>query len=145
MKRAPKAKAIKAKTRKKATTKQTTTAAKKQGNLDQLNLADGKAEVEKVKELEEILGVDQMNIFRTNNIEVFKEKIKEMTLTHLQTLAAEAGIFPGGNKMALKTRLAKEFVGQTKGSRAAAGAQRPIVDPSDPRFKELEKLMSEGL
>ena len=144
MKRVSKAKQNKPKARKTSATKRTT-AAKKQGNLDKLNLADGKAEVEKVKELEEILGVDQMNIFRTNTIEVFKEKLGEMPLTDLQTLAAEAGIFPGGNNMALKPRLVKEFGSQTKGSRAAAGAQRPIVEPSDPRFKKLERLMSEGL
>ena len=122
-----------------------TTAAKKQGNLEKLNLADGKLDVEKVRELEELLGVDQMNIFRTNDIEVFKENLAEMTLTDLQTLAAESGIFPGGNKMALKTRLVKEFVSQTKGSRSAMGPQRPIVSPSDPRFDKLQKLMSEGL
>ena len=122
-----------------------TTAAKKQSNLEKLNLADGKLEVEKVRELEELLGMDQMNIFRTNDIEVFKENLAEMALTDLQTLAAEAGIFPGGNKMALKTRLAKEFVSQTKGNRHAAGPQRPIVAPDDPRFEKLQKLMSEGL
>ena len=122
-----------------------TTAAKKQSDLEKLNLADGKLEVEKVRELEELLGVDQMNIFRTNDIEVFKENLAEMTLTDLQRLAAESGIFPGGNKMALKTRLAKEFVSQTKGNRHAAGAQRPIVGPDDPRFEKLQKLMSEGL
>jgi len=122
-----------------------TTAAKKQSDLEKLNLADGKLEVEKVRELEELLGVDQMNIFRTNDIDVFKENLAEMTLTDLQTLAAESGIFPGGNRMALKTRLIKEFVSQTKGNRHAVGAQRPIIDPDDPRFEKLQKLMSEGL
>ena len=113
--------------------------------MDKLNLADGKAEVEKVKELEELLGVDQMSIFKTNNLEVFKESLIEMSLTDLQTLAAEAGVFPGGNKMALKNRLQKEFVSQTKGRRVAAGAQRPILDPNDPKFDEVKRLMSEGL
>lgn len=122
-----------------------TTARKKQKTLDSLSLADGKAEVEKVRELEQLLGVDQMNIFKTNNLEVFKEELSEMTLTDLQTLAAEAGVFPGGNKMALKNRLEKEFVSQTKGRRAAAGSQQPIIDPSDPKFEEVKKLMSEGL
>ena len=121
------------------------TAAKKQSNLDNLNLADGKMDVDKVRELEEILGVDQMNIFRTNDLEVFKENLDEMTLTDLQTLAAEAGVFPGGNKMALKNRIKKEFVSQTKGSRLASGSQKPIVKPEDPRFDELKKLMTEGL
>ena len=121
------------------------TSARKEKTLDKLNLADGKAEVEKVKELEELLGVDQMSIFKTNNLEVFKESLIEMSLTDLQTLAAEAGVFPGGNKMALKNRLEKEFVSQTKGRRVAAGAQRPILDPNDPKFDEVKRLMSEGL
>ena len=110
-----------------------------------MNLADGKQEVEKVRELEELLGVDQMNIFRTNDIEVFKENLAEMTTTDMQTLAAEAGIFPGGNKMALKNRLTKEFISQTKGNRHAVGPARPIISPEDPRFEKLQKLMSEGL
>ena len=137
MKKVPKAKKVGPKTK--------TTAAKKQSNLEKLNLADGKLEVEKVRELEELLGVDQMNIFRTNDIEVFKENLAEMSLTDLQTLAAESGIFPGGNKMALKTRLSREFVSQTKGNRHAMGPQRPIVSPNDPRFEKIQKLMSEGL
>lgn len=121
------------------------TSAKKQDGLDNLKLADGKLEVDKVRELEEILGVDQMNVFRTNDLEVFKENISEMTLTDLQTLAAEAGVFPGGNKMALKNRLKREFLSQTKGSRVMSGSQKPILNPGDPRFEELKKLMGEGL
>ena len=58
--------------------------------------------------------------------------------------AAEAGVFPGGNKMTLKNRLEKEFINQTKGRRFAAGPQKPIIDPKDPKFEELKKLMSEG-
>ena len=139
MKKIPKAKRVCQKRTKKAT------AAKKQSNLDKLSLADGKLEVDKVRELEEILGVDQMNIFKTNDLEVFQENLNEMTLTDLQTLAAEAGVFPGGNKMALKNRLKKEFMSQTKGNRVVAGSQKPILQPEDPRFEELKKLMTEGL
>jgi len=68
-----------------------------------------------------------------------------MTATDLQTLAANVGIFPGGNKMALKNRLIKEFISETKGRRAAMGTQKPIVDPADPNFERVQKLMSEGL
>ena len=68
-----------------------------------------------------------------------------MTTTDLQTLAANVGIFPGGNKMALKNRLVKEFISETKGQRAAMGAQKLIIDPADPNFERVQKLMSEGL
>jgi hypothetical protein len=118
---------------------------KKQKELDKLNLSDGKLEVEKARELEVLLGIDQMNIFRTNNLEVFKDNLSEMTTTDLQTLAASVGIFPGGNKMALKNRLIKEFISETKGRRAAMGTQKPIIDPADPNFEQVQKLMSEGL
>ena len=141
MKKAPKAR----KTAKKTTKVQKSTAAQKQSKLDKLNLSDGKLEVEKVRELEELLGVNQMNSFKTNNLEVFQDNLTEMSLTDLQTLAAEIGIFPGGNKMALKNRLLKEFVSQTKGRRAAMGTQKPIIDPDNPKFEEVKKLMSEGL
>jgi hypothetical protein len=141
MKKAPKAK----KTAKKTTKVKKSTAAQKQSKLDKLNLSDGKLEVEKVRELEELLGVSQMNAFKTNNLEVFQDNLTEMSLTDLQTLAAEIGIFPGGNKMALKNRLLKEFVSQTKGRRAAMGTQKPIIDPDNPKFEEVKKLMSEGL
>jgi hypothetical protein len=137
MKRVPKAK-------KRTAPKKKTTAARKKKTLDKLNLADGQMEVAKVRELEEILGVDQMNVFKTNDIEVFKENLSEMSLSDIQSLAAEAGVFPGGNKMALKNRLIKEFISETKGRRYAVGTQRPIVDPEDPKFDKLKKLMSEG-
>ena len=58
------------------------TVAKKQSELEQLNLMDGKLEVDKVRELEELLGVD--------------------------------------------------------------GEQKPIIDPNDPQFDKVKKLMSEG-
>jgi hypothetical protein len=140
MKKVPKAKAPR-----KTTKTQKSTAAKKQSNLDKLSLSDGKLEIEKARELEVLLGIDQMNVFKTNNLEVFKDDLSEMTLTDLQTLAAELGIFPGGNKMALKNRLTKEFISETKGRRAAMGSQKPIIDPKDPKFKEVQRLMSEGL
>ena len=139
MKKTTKAKKSTSRTAKKAT------AAQKQNKLDSLNLSDGKLEVEKVRELEQLLGVDQVNAFKTNNLDVFQDNLSEMSLTDLQRLAAAAGVFPGGNKMALKNRLLKEFVSQTKGRRAAMGSQKPIIDPSDPKFEEVKKLMSEGM
>lgn len=120
------------------------TVAKKKSELESLNLMDGKLEVDKVRELEELLGVNQVNVFKTNDLQVFKDNLSEMTLTDMQALAVEAGVFPAGNRSALKQKLVKEFVSQTKGSRYAAGEQKPIVDPSDPKFEQVKKLMSEG-
>ena len=98
----------------------------------------------KVRELEELLGVDQTTVFKTNDLEVFKDDLSNMTLTDMQALAVEAGVFPSGNRSALKQKLVKEFVSQTKGRRYATGEQKPIIDPSDPQFDKVKKLMSEG-
>ena len=132
--------------KRKTTSKKPTkkTIAKKQSELEKLNLMDGKLEVDKVRELEELLGVDQSNVFKTNDLEVFKDNIGIMTLTDMQALAVEAGIFPAGNRGALKQKLIKEFMSRTKGRRYAAGEQKPIIDPSNPEFEKVKKLMSEG-
>ena len=120
------------------------TVAKKQSELEQLNLMDGKLEVDKVRELEELVGVDQTTVFKTNDLEVFKDDLSDMTLTDMQALAVEAGVFPSGNRSALKQKLVKEFVSQTKGRRYTTGEQKPIIAPSDPQFDKVKKLMSEG-
>ena len=130
--------------KKKSATPRKKAVAKKKNKLDQLKFADGKMDVEKVRAMEELLGINQSNIFRTNDIEVFKENLAEMSLSDMQTLAAEAGVFPGGNKMTLKNRLAKEFVSQTKGRRFAAGEQKMVISPDDPNFEKVKNLMSEG-
>ena len=82
MKKTTKAKKSTSRTAKKAT------AAQKQNKLDSLNLSDGKLEVEKVRELEQLLGVDQVNAFKTNNLDVFQDNLSEMSLTDLQRLSA---------------------------------------------------------
>ena len=77
---------------KKSTKKNTPVDAKKpepkKSELDNLNLADGKVysdpDIEKVKQLEEILGIKKMNPFGTSNIEIFKEKLSEMTIVDMQ-------------------------------------------------------------
>ena len=79
MKKTTKAKKSTSRTAKKAT------AAQKQNKLDSLNLSDGKLEVEKVRELEQLLGVDQVNAFKTNNLDVFQDNLSEMSLTDSET------------------------------------------------------------
>ena len=48
--------------------------------LDNLTLADGKinkdSDIEKLKNLEEILGVKKMNPFGTTNMDIFLERLK---------------------------------------------------------------------
>jgi len=84
--------------------------------LDDLILADGKVtepledpDIKKVKELEEILGVKKVNPFGTYNLEVFKEKLSDMTNLDLQNLCERVGIFASGSRMQIKEKLLREF------------------------------------
>ena len=80
---------------KKRTAKKTSTA-KKQSKLDSLRYSSGKIEddtIEKIQEVEEILGVKDVNHFGTNDINVLEAQLKEMTLADLQNLCGKVRLF----------------------------------------------------
>ena len=76
-KKAPPAKKAKASTK------------KPRANLSDLKYSSGKIDDEtlsKIEELEEILGVHEVNHFGTNDPTIFENQLKEMTLADLQNL-----------------------------------------------------------
>lgn len=137
---------------KKSTKKNTPVDAKKpepkKSELDNLNLADGKVhsdpDIEKVKQLEEILGIKKMNPFGTSNIEIFKEKLSEMTIVDMQHMCEKIGIFASGSRQQIKEKLLREFKSTNKGSISML-VQNPsvILDPNNPQHKETLKILRE--
>ena len=125
------------------------TAKKKNPDLDSMKVADGKQtianDINEIKDLEDLLGVKQTNPFRTTSGAVLKERMDEMTLTDLQSMAVQIGILPSGNKLALKNKITKAFK-----SHAGAGAgynigwQRPLVDPSSQAAADILKISQQG-
>ena len=93
---------------------------KKPSELDNLNLTDGKVnedpDIKKVKELEEILGIKKVNPFGTYNLEVFQEKLSEMTALDMQKLCERVGIFASGSRKELKDKLLREFKSVGRGT-----------------------------
>ena len=129
--------------RKKTQTKKTT----KKQQLAEMQVADGKGgdDLEKIRDLERIMGIHQVNPFRTNTLEVFQENLAGMNLTDMQRLAVKAGLLPSGNKTALKNKLLKEFKARTQGGKGhSIMVTRPIVDPDSPEGIKLAKLMKKG-
>jgi len=131
-------------TSKKASAKKST---KRKGNLlDSLQVTDGKTDIEKIKHLEALLGVQQTNPFRTTSGDILQERMTEMTLTDLQAFAVTVGILPSGNKLSLKTKITRAFK-----SHAGAGAayniayQRPLVDPLSKEAADILRISSEGM
>lgn len=133
-------------TRRKNTTKPTKTP---KPTLEDMKVADGKdslaKSVEEVKDLEELLGVQQSNPFRTTSAAILEERMGEMTLTDLQGLAVQVGILPSGNKLGLKTKIMKAF--KSHGGAGAGyniGYQKPLVDPSSQAAADILKISREG-
>lgn len=112
--------------------------------LENLTLADGKinkdSDIEKLKNLEEILGVRKMNPFGTTNMDIFLERLNEMTNIDLQHLCERVGIFASGSRMQIKEKLIREFKSFNKGSLSMT-VQAPAfeLDPTNPAHKEALK------
>ena len=110
--------------------------------LDQLNSIADKNSSEyrsKVKELEIVLGVKEVNIFGTANRKIFEEEIDAMNQLQLQDFARKIKIDGSGPMAAIKTRLLRQFDTQNVQSRGYFSPQ--------PQTKELfskeqkEKMM----
>jgi|694.fasta_scaffold07743_3 hypothetical protein len=133
----------------KNTAKKQTPEQPKKSELDNMILADGKInnidpDIEKVKKLEEILGIKKSNPFGTSNIEVFKEKLKEMTLIDLQHMCEKIGIFASGSRQDIRDKLLREFKSTNKGTISML-VQNPsvILDPNNPKHKKTLKILGE--
>jgi hypothetical protein len=107
--------------RKKTTKK--STASKNNKKLENLNYTDGvdskTKDIDKIKNLESLLGVKSSNAYGTRDRDVFEGQLTDMTMTDLQTLAVRVGVL---NKDTQKK-----------------------LDLSDPKQARCHKLMNEGL
>ena len=112
-----------------------------------IEFADGKdhlvEESKEAKNLEQILSGNKDNPFRTSNACEFESTLEEMNLTEMQELAVNAGVFPSGTKMTLKSKLKKAFKQYSLGSASIVQVTKPILDPESEAGKAFLKL-SEG-
>lgn len=110
--------------------------------LEELNSINDKNSPEyrsKVKELEIILGIKEVNVFGTANRKIFEENLDAMTQLQLQDFARKLKVDTSGSMAAIKTRLLRQFDTQNVQSRGYFSPQ--------PQTKELftkeqkEKMM----
>lgn len=124
------------------------TKSKKTSELDNLNFADGKVnedpDITKVRELEKALGIEKANPFGTTNLEIFKEKLGEMTLIDMQNMCEKIGIFASGSRLDIKNKLLREFKSTNKGS-ISMMTENPTLklDPSNPEHQKVIKILGE--
>jgi hypothetical protein len=110
--------------------------------LEELNTINDKNSPEyrsKVKELEIVLGIKEVNVFGTANRKIFEEDLDAMTQLQLQDFARKLKVDTSGSMAAIKTRLLRQFDTQNVQSRGYFSPQ--------PQTKELftkeqkEKMM----
>jgi hypothetical protein len=113
--------------------------------LQEFEVTDGKdrgaEEIQKIKDLEEVLGIRQFNPYGTLDRDIFEEKIGDMTMTDMQSLAMQIGFPPTRDRHALKKGLKKSFDTFLKQHSVGAVFQpQPVFDQNSPNYKEAVRL-----
>ena len=119
-------------------------------HLEEFDVTDGKdrdafdKEIEEIKELEELLGMPQMNPYGTLNREIFRRRLEDSSASELTDLAARVGLPRERNMQLLKNSLLKsfDFYG-IKHNVTVQGQAKPIIDPSSPDYDSTVKLFKE--
>ena len=123
------------------TAKKIQTPKKEKPQLESLEQTNGKSYDEQVargKELEQIMGLQKMSPFKTNDPEAFEEMLEDMNLTDLQSMAVKVGIFPSGNKTVLKNKIKRSFKASLTGQGSVSLMGIPLeLDPNNPTHKEV--------
>ena len=127
-----------------ATNKRKTT--KKTTKKKPMQYADGKAIDNRkglAKTVEELMGVASRDPFRVASGESFEEAVTSMSLSQLQEIAVNAGVFPSGTKATLKNKLLKEYENRTHGRYGASTNSKPIVDPNSQKARDILRIINE--
>ena len=136
--------------KKKITKKKNESKGVQKEHLEDFDVTDGKErsakekEIEKVKELEELLGMPQMNPYGTLHRDVFKDRVDSSSAADLTDLAARVGLPRERNTNLLRKSLMKSFDFYVqKHNVTVQGEARPIIDPSSPDYESTVKLFKD--
>lgn len=125
---------------------------KKKSLIEQINEMKASGDVntpefrDKMAKLENILGVDQLNPFGTNELDIFEEKIKGMSYADMRQLAYKVGVSPFQTEPTLKNALKKEFKAQNKNNMRNIMPESSSViklDPNNPKHAKTLKILGE--
>ena len=100
---------------------------------------------DKQRKLEEILGINTINPFGTNELDIFEEKLRNMTLADIQSLAQRVGLNPYRSESKLKKTLIEEFKFKNKNNtrNILPSSPKPVFDPENPKHAELLKKLGD--
>ena len=117
--------------------------------LEEFQLADGKDRTEKenqiskAKELESLLGIQDMNPYKTLNKNIFAENLGSMSISQMTELAQRVGIsgMEMSSKLSLKKALEKSFdIYLRQHNVSVAGPPTPVTEEVSDEVKKLFEL-----
>ena len=138
--------------KKKSVKKMTVSKGVEKKNLEEFDVTDGKERdkkekaLEEVKELEELLGMPQMNPYGTLNRDIFRQRLESSSASDLTDLAARVGVPRERNMNLLRKSLLQSFdFYAQKHNVTVQGNAKPIIDPSSPDYEKTVKLFKDLL
>jgi hypothetical protein len=121
-------------------------------HLEEFDVTDGKERdkkqeaLEEVKELEELLGMPQMNPYGTLSRDIFRQRLDSSSASELTDLASRVGVPRERNMNLLRKSLLKSFdFYAQKHNVTVQGNAKPIIDPSSPDYEKTVKLFKDLL
>lgn len=125
---------------------------KKKTLIDEINEMKANGDVNtaefrnKMAKLENVLGVDQINPFGTNELDIFEQNLKGMSYSDMRDLAYRVGINPFLAEGQLKGVLTREFNSQNKNNMRNIMPESSSViklDPNNPQHKKTLDILGE--
>lgn len=101
---------------------------------------------EKNRELEVLLGINTINPFGTNELDIFEDNLKEMNYADMKKLAERVGVNFNHDRSTLKSILIKEFKAVNRNNRRNIMPNQinsVILDPNDPIQAAALKILGE--
>ena len=101
---------------------------------------------DKIRQLETLLGIESINPFGTNELDIFEENMREMTLADIRKLAERVGVNPYLDKPTLKIILRKEFIAVNRNNRRnimPSPVNSVVLDRNNPKHVNVLKILGE--
>lgn len=119
-------------------------------SLEEFNVIDGKyrsnkeKQIAKAKELEDLLGIQEMNPYKTLNEDIFAENLESMSVSEMTSLASHVGVTPTQNTSQLRKDLMESFrLYARRHSVNVPSPPKPIIDKNSPDYDEKVRLFKD--
>lgn len=123
---------------------------KQKASMEEFIVADGKQrdkkeeEIKQVKELEDLLGIEQMNPFKTLDKDIFEQNLSSMSVSDMTNMCQNVGLNPPRYVNQMKKALSTAFdLYARKHNVTVQGQAKPIIDKSSPDYDSVVRLFKD--